>query len=118
MIKIEVLVNDELFVVAVYDTGSNISLINRRALDKILSSFKTRKAQSAVKSVVGKFTSGERANLTVTIGSITEEQEFYVVDNPQFKYQAIIGLDVIKKFRLSQRTSRFGSTPRRSHTTF
>ena len=102
LIRIEFLVNNELVVIAIYDTGSNISLINRRALDKLLASFESRKVQSPLRSVVGEFHSGERAILTVKIGSRTEKQEFYIVDDPKFKYDAIVGLDAIKKFGLSQ----------------
>ena len=98
-------INDKLEVRAVYDCGSNITVINKRTLMKLASAsdhlYEIKKPNS-FKSVVGNFKCGERATLLVKIGSIRKKVDFYVIDNPKFRHEAIIGLDCIKAFRLNQ----------------
>ena len=61
-----------------------------------------RNEPSSLKTVVGKFECGERATVSVQIGSMCRTLSFYVVDDPQFRHDAILGLDCIKKFKLNQ----------------
>jgi hypothetical protein len=40
--------------------------------------------------------------LTISIGKITKKMKIYVVNKDKFKYGILIGLDMIKEFRLCQ----------------
>ena len=85
---------------AVYDSGSNISLVNSHLLNKI----KTRliEEENLFKTMGGlNFTHG-RARLRLKIGNIQDTINFFVVKKNDFSYDLLLGLDAIQKFKLIQ----------------
>ena len=102
MIKINVNIKNKEFV-AVYDTASNTELINEDVLKKLkIQFFKDKRLQRKLNSIGGQTFSLGRAFLKVKIGSISSYIDFQVMKNDNFKYQLLIGLDTIKKFKLLQ----------------
>ena len=92
--------NDELSVKAVYDSGSNATLINHNFIKQLKSTLIQQKC--SFKTIGGvNFTSG-RKKLRLRINKMTEDIEVFVVRNSNFSYDLLLGLDAIKKFRLLQ----------------
>lgn len=85
---------------AVYDTGSNVSLINQRVVD-ILKSSLIRHNQ-VFKTINGFNFCSTRANILMKIGNITNNLSTYIMKNDNFSYDLLLGLDAIKKFKLLQ----------------
>lgn len=100
MIKIHVLIDKKLNIKAVYDSGSNVSLISKRVVDLLKSSLIKNKA--LFKTINGFNFSSARANITLTIGNVTNNLDTYIVKNNNFSYDLLLGLDAIKKFNLIQ----------------
>ena len=85
---------------AIYDPGSTISLINEDILKKLkIIFFKNRKLLSTIN---GHSFSAGRAFLRVRIGNIISYIDFHVVKDKNFKYQLLLGLDAIRRFKLLQ----------------
>lgn len=84
----------------VYDSGSNVSLINSKLLK-----LKTKKNNANEENLVTingvKKTSG-LTNLKIKIFEKEENVNVYVIDEPNFKYDFLIGLDMIKAYELIQ----------------
>lgn len=88
---------------AVYDTASNVELINEEVLKKLKHHFfRDRRLQKRLKTVGGDTSSVGRAFLKVRIGKITSYLDFEVIKGKNFDYELLIGLDAIKKFKLMQ----------------
>ncbi|MCI4432150.1 MAG: retroviral-like aspartic protease [Nitrosopumilus sp.] len=100
LIKINVIIDDKLKVKAVYDSGSNISLINQKIVDDLKLSLMNNK--KAFKTISGFDFSSARANILLKIGNLTDSINTYVVKNNNFSYDLLLGLDAIKKFKLLQ----------------
>ena len=85
---------------AVYDSGSNVSLINEKIVDSLKSD--TVKQKHVFKIFSGfNFSSGQ-ANVLLKIGNRTSFLNTYVVNSSQLSYDLLIGLDAIRKFKLIQ----------------
>ena len=95
-----VLVNDAMEVKAVYDSGSNATLINYDLIKSLKSNLIEQK--SIFKTLGGKSFTESRAKLRLKIHGIENELEVYVVRNSNFSYDLLLGLDAIEKFRLIQ----------------
>lgn len=99
MIKVNVLVNNRL-TTALYDSGSNFSIIHKRIVDEL------RLPTTPKKSILCTMNKADfqtnRAILKLCIGKIQDEIEATVVDYDTFKYDLLLGLDSIRKFRLLQ----------------
>ena len=92
--------NNQENVKAVYDSGSNVNLVNFELIKKLKA--KIFQEKRIFKTLGGmNFTQG-RAKLHLRINRIEEEIDVYVVRNNFFSYDLLLGLDAIKKFRLSQ----------------
>lgn len=85
---------------AVYDSGSNVSLINQRIIDVLKSSL--IKHSNAFKTINGLNFSSARADIILKIGNLTNTLNTYVVKQNEFSYDLLLGLDAIKKFKLNQ----------------
>lgn len=101
LIKIKLVLNNNLEIYGVYDSGSNVSLINSRLLkigdkrDNILN--KTNlKTINGVKKATGKII------LNVKIFDLERKMSVFVIDGENFDYDFLIGLDCIKNFYLTQ----------------
>lgn len=101
LIKVKLLLNDTLEVTGVYDSGSNVSLINAKLL-------KIQKKENENMQIVNlKTINGEKktrgiVTLKIKIYDIEEIMDIFIVENENFNYDFLIGLDCIKKFRLTQ----------------
>lgn len=101
LIRIKLRLNDTLDISAIYDSGSNVSLINAKLLK-----FKQRKTNFIQTGNLRTINSVEKTNgsvnLKIKIYDIEENMDILVVNNDNFKYDFVIGLDCIKKFQLIQ----------------
>ncbi|KAK0156700.1 hypothetical protein PV328_012421, partial [Microctonus aethiopoides] len=100
LIKLKVLI-DKNPAVALYDSGSNISLLNYEYWEKnnvkqIISGGEN------IKGVAGVTKSEGTVTLPITIGNITENFSFYIIKSNHFEEDLLLGLDSIKKFKLCQ----------------
>lgn len=84
-----------------YDSGSTISLINSRLLD-----LKTNKLSDEnkinLKTVNGVNKTSGIVKLKIKIMNIEKEVNVCIIDNVNFNYDFLIGLDCIQKFKLIQ----------------
>jgi len=81
-------------------SGSNVSLINSKLLKLRGRGRNWNEAELVTINGVKK-TSG-LTTLKIKIFEIEEKVEVYIVNGKSFKYDFLIGLDMIKKFKLSQ----------------
>ena len=93
MIKLKVVVNRDKEIEAVYDSGSNVTLVNYKLIDQLKSNI--IKHQCLFKTLGGINFSRSRARLHMRINEIEEEMEVYVVQNDSFSYDLLLGLDAI-----------------------
>lgn len=101
LIKIKLVLNDKLEIFGIYDSGSNVSLINARLMKlknkRIMDSKNTNsKTINGVKKTTGMVT------LKAKIFNMEETINVFVIDKENFNYDFLIGLDCIKKFGLTQ----------------
>lgn len=102
LIKIELLLNDTLRVSGIYDSGSNVSLINAKLL-KIQQQEGTNDINIVnLKTINGDKKTKGLVTLKIKIYDIENNMDIFVVDNENFNYDFLIGLDCIKKFKLIQ----------------
>ena len=85
---------------AVYDSGSNTTLINHNVIKTIKSKISEHKC--LFKTLGGINFTESRAKLQMKINNIEKEFDVYVVRNSNFSYDLLLGLDAIKKFGLIQ----------------
>ena len=97
--KIDVNIKNKTFE-AIYDSGSMISLINESVLKKLRATFFRDKR--LLSTVNGSSFSAGRAFLRVKIGKLISYIDFHVIKSDKFKFELLIGLDAIRKFRLMQ----------------
>jgi hypothetical protein len=83
-----------------YDTGSNISLLNYK-IAKLLK-LNEMTTESTLKTINGFSLANSRAMIEVRIGKITNNLEVLIIKNRQFSYDLLLGLDAIRKFSLIQ----------------
>lgn len=84
----------------IYDSGSNVSLINSNLL-KIKN--KTTSAQSTkLRTINGEKKPNGMIRIKINIFKIEEEIDLLVVDSEYFKEDVLIGLSMIKKVKLKQ----------------
>lgn len=84
-----------------YDSGSNISLINHKIIKKLkIKSFKDHmifKSMGGINNVCK-----NRAMLNLKINKLSDKLNVCVYENGSFTYDMILGLDAIQKFKLIQ----------------
>lgn len=85
---------------AIYDTGSNVSLINYNIIKDLKKEIK--KEKTFFKTINGMNYVEGRAQLKIKINKISDELDVYVIKNNDFSYEMLLGLDAIKKFKLIQ----------------
>ena len=100
LIKIRIGIDKELKTDAIYDTGSNVSLINEK-LVRILKK-KSEKDEQVFKTINGANFTKNRVSLMLEIGDISRKVNLYTVKNDHFEYGVLLGLDNIKAFSLIQ----------------
>lgn len=85
---------------SLYDSGSQISLINYRLLKRL--NLKRIKSKAIFKSVNGTSFTDSRALIKIKIHKLKGWLNVYVVRNDKFSYDLLLGLDAIRKFKLLQ----------------
>ena len=101
LIRIDVLINRRLKKKSVYDPGSNISLVNFNLLKKYkipISHYDESKFSmvSGIGNVCG------LVKLNVKIMNICEDVLVFAIKSENFHYDFLIGLDLVKTFKLCQ----------------
>lgn len=98
LIKIKVLLDNTLEVDGIYDSGSNVSLINSRLL-------KTKQkpiTNTTLKTINGVNTADGLITIKTKIFDIENMMNIFVINSKYFNYDFLIGLDCIQKFKLRQ----------------
>lgn len=101
LIKVKVLLNDSLEVNGIYDSGSNVSLINSKLLKIHKNSLSSTKNSNLKTTNEVKKTDG-LTNLKIKIFGIEDMMNVFIINSENFNYDFLIGLDCIKKFKLCQ----------------
>lgn len=101
LIKIKLLLNDLLEVSGIYDSGSNVSLINAKLL-KMQQTNKNIMNMVNLKTINGEKKTKGMVRVKIKIYNIESIMDIFVVDNEHFNYDFLVGLDCIKKFKLIQ----------------
>lgn len=101
LIKIRLVLNNSLEVFGIYDSGSNVSLINSRLLK--LNDKRTRNSKkSNLRTINGVKRTRGIVSLTAKIFNVEKEINVFVIDKETFDYDFLVGLDCIRSFYLSQ----------------
>jgi hypothetical protein len=85
---------------SIFDSGANISCVSLEIVNKLkipIWKFKNEKLKYSTISNIHQYLGHVTVNLN--IGNVTEKVNLSVLENP--KYNSIIGLDLINKFKLS-----------------
>lgn len=99
LIKIKLLLEDKLEIQGTYDPGSQVSLINSRLIK--IEGKKNDVNKIYLKSVNGVGTTKGLITIKIQIFDIEKEMDVYIVEEENFQ-DFIIGLDMIKTFKLIQ----------------
>lgn len=83
-----------------YDPGANVSLISTKFFKK-LSGKKYIPKSLTYRTISGKEKIKGTVYLKLEIMNEIKKQRFFVVDRPDFAYDALLGLDIISAFRLN-----------------
>lgn len=100
LIEIKIKLNDTLEVPAIYDPGSNVSLINSKLINLKSNSNKLQKTN--LRTINGVYKTDGLIKIKIKILNIEHYINVFIIDNENFKYNFLIGLDCIKKFKLIQ----------------
>lgn len=100
LIKVKLLLNDKLEIYGVYDSGSNVSLINSKLLK--LKNKKNSLNEESLVTISGVQKTSGLTNLKIKIFEKEENVDVYIIDETNFRYDFLIGLDMIKKYKLRQ----------------
>lgn len=92
--------NDTLETFGIYDSGSNVSIINSKLI-KIKKYIKNVNNKNLLTINGVKKTKGI-VNIKIKIFNIEKQIEVYIIDEENFEYDFLIGLDIIKQFQLIQ----------------
>lgn len=100
LIKIKLLINDTLETSGIYDSGSNVSLINSRLLS--LKRIPSYNKSAGLKTINGVKKSIGTVNLKIKIFDVEKHVNIFVIDEDNFDYDFLVGLDCIQIFYLTQ----------------
>lgn len=101
LIKIKVVLDGKLEVSGVYDSGSNVSLINSRLL-KINNKEAGSSNNTHLKTINDVNKTSGTIKIDTRILNIEKKITVFVIDERNFDYDFLIGLDCIKEFQLTQ----------------
>lgn len=101
LIKVKLVLNKNIEVFGIYDSGSNVSLINSRLL-KINNKEPSYSNSTNLKTINGVKKANGMITLDINIFNVEKKMNVFVIDKENFDYDFLIGLDCIKKFYLTQ----------------
>lgn len=93
------LINDSLETVGIYDSGANASLINSK-LVKLRTEAKKDVKNTSLLTINGVKKTKGMINIKIKILETEENVDVYIVDD--LEYEFLIGLNMIKQFKLIQ----------------
>lgn len=102
MITVKLIINDKLQINGVYDSGSNVSLINSKLLKLKKNENNTYTNEANLITINGVQKTSGLTSLKVKIFGLEKQVDVYIIDGKNFKYDFLIGLDLIKIFKLIQ----------------
>lgn len=92
---------DKLDLYGVYDSGSNVSLISSKLL-KLKEGKNNNLNEADLLTINGVKKASGLTTLKIRIFEMEETADVYIIDKENFGYDFLIGLDLIKKFKLIQ----------------
>lgn len=103
MIKVKLVLNKNVEVAGIYDSGSNVSLINSRLL-KINNKEASHpnSLNTNLKTINGVKKANGIITLDIAIFDMEKKMNVFVIDKENFDYDFLVGLDCIKGFYLVQ----------------
>lgn len=93
--------NDNLDLFAIYDSGSNVSLINSKLVNLKQEKIKLKRKVN-LRTINGVYKSKELIKIKARILNIEKYIDVFVIDNENFKHDFLIGLDCIRSSNLSK----------------
>ena len=99
LITLEVFLNDNK-IQGIYDPGANVTLLNSKIIKKM--GLTTQKDRNTFKTVSGRKDFAGRLSAKIRIHKIEKTMEVFAVDDENFEYDILLGLDTIKNFCLKQ----------------
>lgn len=100
LIELKLILNDTLEVSAIYDSGSNVSLINSKFV--YLKPKNDNMQKTSLRTINGVYKTNGMIQMKAKILNIEEYINVFIINNENFKYDFLMGLDCIKKFKLIQ----------------
>lgn len=100
LIKVKLLLNDILQIYGIYDSGSNVSLINSNLLK--LKGKRNNMNEANLVTINGVQKTSGLINVKIKIFDMEKNVDVYIIEGKNFKYDFLIGLDLIKNFKLMQ----------------
>lgn len=100
LIELKIILNDTLEVSAIYDSGSNVSLINSKFV--YLKPKNDNMQKTSLRTINGVYKTNGMIQMKAKILNIEEYINVFIINNENFKYDFLMGLDCIKKFKLIQ----------------
>lgn len=85
---------------ALYDPGSNVSLIQKYTLDKINKKISNKKPYT-FNTISGAEKQEGIINVKMKIHKIEELTRFFIINKDRFKYDMLLGLNTIHLFQLA-----------------
>lgn len=95
------MLNETLEVDGIYDSGSNVSLINSRLLKKKRKHI-SNTSNTNLKTINGVKKADGLITVKTKIFNIENMMDIFVINSEYFNYDFLIGLDCIRKFKLCQ----------------
>lgn len=92
--------NDSLETFGIYDSGSNVSIINSKLIKLKKNIYNVNNTNLLTINGVKK-TKG-MINIKIKIFDIEKKMDVYIIDEENFENEFLIGLDIIKQFKLIQ----------------
>lgn len=95
LIKVKLVLNKSVEVFGIYDSGSNVSLINSKLL-KIKNNETSHSKNTNLKTINGVKKANGIIELDVAIFNLEKKMNVFVIDKENFDYDFLLGLDFIK----------------------
>lgn len=96
------MINDSIEMLGVYDSGSNVSLINSKFFPLKQNPNNINNNQTNLRTINGVKKSIGVVTLTIKIFEIETKMNVFVIEEQSFDYDFLVGLDCIKRFQLAQ----------------
>ena len=101
LIELNIKLNDVLEIPAIYDPGSNVSLINSK-LVQLKSKDNNNIGKTNLRTINGGYKTDGLIKIKIKILNIEDHMNVFIINNENFKYNFLLGLDCIKNFKLIQ----------------